>query len=111
MTMGVAWGNTMSAISSHLVPTHTNGSAVVQLNASANITCRGLDYEADLTSSVATAFSATAHHYPVSAFFDVAVTKQAMWRERSVSRVLDVQRRMDLAVFSVGSLTAQVPSH
>jgi len=111
MTMGVAWGTTMSAISRHLVPTHTQGSAVVQLNGSANTTSRGIAYGADLTSTVATAFNATAHHFPVPAFFDFAGTKQAMWRERSVRRVLDVQRRMDLAVFSVGSLTAQVPSH
>src|SRR5699024_9018602 len=31
--------------------------------------------------------------------------------ERSVRRVLEVQRRADMALFSVGSLTAQVPSH
>lgn len=111
MTLGVAWGTTLSAISRHLVPSRTQGSAVVQLNGSANTTASGIAYGADLTSTVANAFNATAHHFPVPAFFDYAETKQAMWRERSVRRVLDVQRRMDLALFSVGSLTAQVPSH
>ena len=34
-----------------------------------------------------------------------------MWRERSVKRVLDMQRRADIAVFSVGALAGAVPSH
>ena len=34
-----------------------------------------------------------------------------MWRERSVRRVLEVQARMRLAVFGVGSVHADVPSH
>lgn len=111
MVLGLAWGTTLSAIARHLVPTRTRGSAVVQLNGSANTTATGIAYGADLTSSVATAFDAAAHHFPVPAFFDYADTKQAMWRERSVRRVLDTQRRADMALFSVGSLTAQVPSH
>ena len=111
MTMGVAWGTTLSAIARHLVPTRTQGSAVVQLNGSANTSARGVAYGSDLTTTVAGAFNAGVHHFPVPAFFDYAETKKAMWRERSVRRVLDVQRRMDLALFSVGSLRAHVPSH
>jgi DNA-binding transcriptional regulator LsrR (DeoR family) len=34
-----------------------------------------------------------------------------MWRERSVRRVLDMQRRADIAVFSVGAVAGAVPSH
>jgi DNA-binding transcriptional regulator LsrR (DeoR family) len=47
----------------------------------------------------------------VPAFFDYPETKQAMWRERSVRRVLDEQSRADIALFSVGSVTGSVPSH
>lgn len=111
MILGVAWGTTLSAVSRHLVPTRTQGSTVVQLNGSANTSARGVAYGSDLTTVVAGAFEASAHHFPVPAFFDYADTKRAMWRERSVRRVLDVQRRMDLALFSVGSLRAHVPSH
>jgi len=49
--------------------------------------------------------------FPVPAFFDYAETREAMWRERSVKRVLELQRRADIALFSVGGLTGEVPSH
>ena len=58
-----------------------------------------------------TAFGAAVHHFSVPAFFDYPDTKAAMWRERSVRRVLDVQRRADIAVFSVGAVAGAVPSH
>jgi len=34
-----------------------------------------------------------------------------MWREHSVRRVLAVQRRTDIALFGVGAVGGQVPSH
>ena len=45
------------------------------------------------------------------AFFDYAETRRAMWSERSVARVLDVQRRADIALFSIGAVAGEVPSH
>ena len=51
------------------------------------------------------------HYFPVPAFFDYAETKEAMWRERSVRRVLAQQRRADIALFSVGALSGGLPSH
>lgn len=111
MTLGVAWGTTLSAVSDHLVPTPTRGSAVVQLNGSANTSAGGVAYGADLVTTIASTFNATAHYFPVPAFFDYAETKAAMWRERSIRRVLGIQRQCDMALFGVGSLTAEVPSH
>lgn len=110
MVLGVAWGTTLSAISRHLPPTRTRGSVVVQLNGSANTSATGVTYGSDLVTSIADAFDSTMHHFPVPAFFDYADTKRAMWRERSVRRVLDVQRRADIALFGIGSLIAEVPS-
>jgi deoxyribonucleoside regulator len=34
-----------------------------------------------------------------------------MWRERSVARVLDAQRRADIVLFSIGAIAGEVPSH
>ena len=49
--------------------------------------------------------------FPVPALFDDPSTKQLMWRERSVRRVLDAQARVKVFVFGLGSPTADVPSH
>lgn len=111
MVLGVAWGTTLAAVSRRLVPKPTRGSAVVQLNGAANTRTSGVEYASDLISSFGSAFGATVHHFSVPAFFDYPDTKQAMWRERSVRRVLDVQARADVAVFSVGAVAGAVPSH
>ena len=111
MVLGIAWGTTLSAVSRHLPRKPTRGSAVVQLNGAANTRTSGVHYAGDLIAGFGSAFDAHVHHFPVPAFFDYAETKRAMWRERSVRRVLDVQRRADVALFSVGAVAGGVPSH
>jgi DNA-binding transcriptional regulator LsrR (DeoR family) len=111
MVLGVAWGTTLSAIAKHLQKKPTRGSAIVQLNGAANNRTSGDDYVGALILRFGDAFDASVHLFPVPAFFDFAQTREVMWRERSVARVLDVQRRADIALFSIGALTGMVPSH
>ena len=111
MVMGVAWGTTLSAIARHLKKKPTRGSAIVQLNGAANNRTSGDDYVGGLISRFGDAFGASVHLFQVPAFFDFSETRKAMWHERSVARVLDVQRRADIALFSIGALTGRVPSH
>ena len=111
MVMGIAWGTTLAAVSRHLTHKPTRGSAVVQLNGAANDRTSGVDYTSSLISSFGSAFDAAMHYFPVPAFFDFPETKAAMWRERSVRRVLEVQGRADIALFSVGAVAGAIPSH
>ncbi|MDM4761416.1 sugar-binding domain-containing protein [Galbitalea sp. SE-J8] len=111
MTVGIAWGSTMSAISRVLVPLQRPGIRVVQLNGAGNTRTTGVDYASEILRRFGDAFGASIEQFPVPAFFDDRATKTAMWRERSTRRVLDLQRSMDVALFSVGSPLAQVPSH
>jgi DNA-binding transcriptional regulator LsrR (DeoR family) len=111
MVMGIAWGTTLEAVSRHLTHKPTRGSAVVQLNGAANNRTSGVDYTSNLISTFGSAFDASMHYFPVPAFFDFPETKAAMWRERSVRRVLEVQGRADIALFSVGAIAGAIPSH
>jgi len=111
MVMGIAWGTTLEAVSRHLVHKATRGSAVVQLNGAANNRTSGVDYTSNLISTFGSAFDASMHYFPVPAFFDFPETKAAMWRERSVRRVLEVQGLADIALFSVGAIAGAIPSH
>jgi DNA-binding transcriptional regulator LsrR (DeoR family) len=111
MVLGVAWGTTLSEVASHLNKKPTRGSAIVQLNGAANNRTSGRDYIGGLISKFADAFDANVQLFPVPAFFDFAETRNAMWNERSIARVLDFQRRADIALFSIGALTGRVPSH
>lgn len=111
MILGVAWGTTLGAIAQHLGRKPTLGSAIVQLNGAANNRTSGVEYVGNLIARFGDAFDASVHLFPVPAFFDYAKTREAMWRERSVARVLDVQRRIDIALFSIGAVAGEVPSH
>ena len=111
MILAVAWGTTLSAIARNLPRKTTRGSAVVQLNGAANTRTSGVEYAGDLIAEFGRAFDAHVHYFPVPAFFDYAETKEGMWRERSVRRVLAQQRRADIALFSVGALAGGLPSH
>ena len=109
--VGVAWGTTVSAVVSHLEPRPLTGVTVVQLNGAANPSTSGIPYAGSIMTGMAEAFRATATFFPVPAFFDHVETRRAMWRERSIERVLAAQRRCDLAVFGVGSLRGSLRSH
>lgn len=111
MILGVAWGSTIASVSRHLVRKPVRNTQVVQLNGAGNAHTTGLVYASEIIGRFGAAFGATVQQFPVPAFFDDPATKEAFWRERSTARVLAVQRRMDVAVFGIGSPSADVPSH
>lgn len=111
MVMGVAWGTTVSAVSRKLAPKRTHNSTVVQLNGAANTRTTGVSYATDIIRTFADAYGAVAQGFPVPAFFDYPETRRHLWRERSIKRVLELQDRMNLAVFSIGVMSGAVPSH
>ncbi|MGM1016513.1 MAG: sugar-binding transcriptional regulator [Actinomycetota bacterium] len=110
MIVGVAWGSTISAVSRELAQKETHDTTVVQLNGAGNTQTSGVEYSSDILQRFGRAFGAQVQQFPVPAFFDDPSTRQAMWRERSTMRVLDLQSKMDIAVFSLGSPAAEVPS-
>jgi deoxyribonucleoside regulator len=111
MTVGIAWGSTLSAIGRHLPQKKTHDSHIVQMNGAANVRTSGIPYAGEILSRFGTAWSASVHQFPVPALFDDPATKQAMWRERSVRGVLELQERVSVFVFGLGSPHADVPSH
>jgi deoxyribonucleoside regulator len=110
MTIGIAWGSTISAVSRHLVVKETTNSQIVQLNGAGNTQSTGIDYSSEILQRFGAAFGATVQQFPVPAFFDKSATRDAVWEERSTKRIVDLQRRMDVALFGVGSPFAEVPS-
>ncbi len=110
MTMGIAWGSTISAVSRHLVKKPLSKLDVVQLNGAGNDQTTGVTYSSEILSRVGEAFGAQVTHFPVPAFFDDPDTKAALWRERSTARIVELQKRLDIALFGLGSIYAEVPS-
>jgi len=111
MTMGIAWGSTLNAVSRYVTPKVTHNSHIVQLNGAGNLRTSGVDYASQILGRFGEAFGARVHQLPVPAFFDDPDTKRAYWRERSIGRILEMQASMDVALFGLGSPFSEVPSH
>lgn len=111
MTIGVAWGNTVSSLIDHLHPRPINDLRVVQLNGAGNSASLGLAYASDIIVRFAENFAGSHHLFPVPAFFDHPETKEALWKERSIRRILALQDSADLLLFSTGALVGDPASH
>jgi DNA-binding transcriptional regulator LsrR (DeoR family) len=111
MTVGIAWGSTISALSRHLIPKDLHNLEFVQLNGAGNTNTTGVLYASEILRRFGDTFAGTIQEFPVPALFDDPVTKQAMWRERSTRRILDIQSRMEVAIFGLGSPFSEVRSH
>ena len=104
--IGTAWGTTMSELCAALPARTVQGLSVVQLNGASDPEVLGPS-AGEVLAAFHERLGARTVAFPVPAFFDHASTREAMWSERSVRRVLALAERADLAVFGVG--TAPVP--
>jgi DNA-binding transcriptional regulator LsrR (DeoR family) len=110
MTMGVAWGSTTAAVSRNLVPRPLRGSRVVQLNGAGNTFTTGVTFSGEILRRFGEAYGSNVEQFPVPAFFDNPAAKEMLWKERSTKRILDIQARMDVALFGLGASNSEVPS-
>ncbi|KAM9863771.1 sugar-binding transcriptional regulator [Leucobacter sp. BZR 635] len=109
--VGVAWGSTISAVTKYLPSTSKHGVQLVQMNGAANVYSTGVQYTTELLGGFAERLSAEVFQLPVPAIFDDPATREALWRERSVARVLDLQAAANLCVFGLGSRIGDPRSH
>lgn len=110
MVIGLAWGNTVNAIVERLTPKATVNVDVVQLNGSGTTQSMSNAFSSNIIMQFAANYDARPQPFPVPAFFEYPETKKALWRERSVRRLLEMQQRADIMLFSIGALSAAVPS-
>lgn len=109
--VSVAWGSTIEAVSLHLRGRPTHGTRIVQHYGSLNVFSTGANYASQIVERFGRAFTATVLHFPVPAFFDSPRTREAMWQERSVQRIVRLRERADLLVTSVGTLAGELHGH
>lgn len=109
--IGIAWGNTTTEMAAHVGQMDVENVTLVQLNGAASTETSGIAHVGGILARMAYQWKANIVQFPVPAFFDNPATKKALWREGSVQRVLNWQEKCTLAVFSVGALRAEIPSH
>lgn len=111
LSVAVIWGVTVATVARSLSPGVIPGLSIVQMSGTGNTFSSGAEYASGTLGRFAAALGARVHHFPVPAFFDLPSTHTAVWSERSVQRVLRLQQRANVAVFSVGALGGRVPGH
>ncbi len=111
MVLGIAWGTTLTAVSRHLLRKTTHNAQIVQLNGAGNTQSMGIGYASQIIMRFSDNYRARAQLFPVPTFFDYPETKQALWREGSIKRILDLQSQADLLLYSIGAVNAGIPSH
>jgi deoxyribonucleoside regulator len=111
ITLGITWGTTLTAISKCLMKKTTNNSQIIQLNGAGNILSMGIEYASEIIMRFSENYQARANLFPLPCFFNYPETKQALWQERSIKRLLDIQKQADILLFSIGAVKAGIPSH
>lgn len=108
--IGIAWGNTTTELVKYLPKRDLKEVTVVQLNGAESISSSGVPHSAYLLNEVSRILNARVIHFPTPAFFDQAETKTAMWKETSIKKVLEMQKRCTKAIFGIGCLDSSIPS-
>jgi deoxyribonucleoside regulator len=111
LSVAVAWGATIATLARSLTPGVVPGLQIVQMSGAGNTFSSGMEYAAGTLGRFGAAFGARVHHFPVPAFFDRPSARDTLWSERSVQRVLRLQERANVAVFSVSALESRIPGH
>ncbi len=109
-TVGVALGKTISAIAEQLTPKRVESIRFVQLHGSSVSTSMASYPGSETVQRFSEAFDAPLTVFPVPAYFDFPETKQTMWKERSIRRILNARTAADVFLFSVGTVTDGEPS-
>lgn len=103
--VGVTWGHTMEEVSGALTalePRRLEGVTVVQLNGGVSRAGSGTN-AADVVRRFAAAFGADARTLPVPAIVDSPLVRDTLVGETQIARLLDLARRANVAVYSIGA--------
>lgn len=101
--LGLAWGKTVAAIADNLTPKPVHNVDVVQLNGSGTGVNIVNAFGESIVSRFAQNYGARAHSFPVPAFFDYSDTRTALWRERSIQSIRNLQDNASILLFSIGA--------
>ena len=103
MSVGISWGRTMSALAAHLTRAPRQGVRVVQLKGGASFSERAT-HDFEIMRAFCEAFGAEPRYLPLPVIFQDTAMLSIVRRDRSIERILEEGRGVDVAVFTVGSL-------
>lgn len=99
--IGVGWGASLYQMAMHLTPKPVKGVQVVQLKGGISYSKRNT-YAHEIVTLVAKAFSTSGFFLPIPVMFDNMEVKRLVEHDRYVKHILDVGRKANIAVATVG---------
>jgi len=102
-SVGLSWGETMSAVASHLRKRPLEGVDIVQLKGGHSHSERSTK-DLQTMQAFTQAFNAEAHLLPLPVIFDSVEAKEWVVRDRHISTILDMGASVDVAVFTAGAI-------
>lgn len=100
--IGVSWGNTLYVCSLHLrVVEELKNVSVVQMCGAVSMADKYI-YASEIPKNFADAYRGTPYLLPLPALVDSIGLKEAMVRDRGIGELLDMGRKVNVALFSVG---------
>ena len=104
IVLGVAVSQMVNHISACLTPKPLVNVQVVQLNGGEYVPGVAREHAGNLIAHIANNYEARGYLFSVPAFFDFSETRDVLWKESSVKRILDLQNRSDIVLFSPESI-------
>jgi deoxyribonucleoside regulator len=105
--LGVAVSQTVNHIAACLTPKSLVNTHVVQLNGGEYVPGPGREHAGNLIARIASNYEAMGHLFSVPAFFDHPETKEVLWKESSIQRILDLQNHSNVILFSPENITTE----
>jgi deoxyribonucleoside regulator len=104
-TIGVTWGTTLYQVALALSDKYVNGIQVVQLKGGISHSDTNT-YASEILHLFGKAFHVNPHYLPLPAIVDHVAVKQAIEADRHMRKVLDMGKRANIAIFTVGAVTS-----
>lgn len=101
--IGVTWGTTMFAVAKQLQPKSVRGVEVVQLKGGVSHSHVNT-YAADTVNLFAEAYQTVARYLPLPVIFDNIALKRIVEEDRHISRIIELGKEANIAVFTVGTV-------
>ncbi|MEM8857357.1 MAG: sugar-binding domain-containing protein [Chloroflexota bacterium] len=102
--LGVSVSHMVNQISACLTPKSLLNVQVVQLNGGEYVPGLAHEHAGNLIAHIANNYEAIGHLFSVPSFFDFLETREVLWKESSIKRILELQNRSNIILFSPESI-------
>jgi len=104
--IGVTWGTTLYQVARELQAKEVSNVKVVQLKGGVSHS-KTNTYADEILHLIGQAFHTVPHHLPLPAIVDHVVVKQAMEADRYIKNILDLGRRANIAMYTIGPIKSE----